>query len=105
MSKIASWVRGLQIPEIRLTRPEEMHANKNHAQDNPVSTVIDMQVRYPLVPPMTPYHPALKKRIELDKLARFLDQMFATDIDLHKHFLETSRIREQANRIESRRQF
>lgn len=103
MATIKDWLNAPKIPEIKLTRPEEMLANKNHATERPTSLIIEAMVRFPTVPPLAPYHPAMAKRIEMEKLGRFIDQMFITDWNLHRRFSESAREREQTKRIEDRR--
>lgn len=103
MGTIKDWLKGPKFAEIKLTRPEEMYLNKNHATDRPTSLIVDAKVRFPQIPPLAPYHPALAKRIEIERLGRFLDQMFITDWNLLRHYLETARKEDQVLRTEYRR--
>jgi len=104
MAKIGDLFRGIKIPETKLTRPDEFQANRNHAAENPISLVREAKERFPVIPDIIPYHPALAKKAELEKLVRFIDQMFITDWKLHRHLLDNAREEEVNRRREVRRQ-
>ena len=102
MAKIGDLFSGIKIPETKLTRPDEFIANKNHAAPNPLSLILDIKVRFPVIPEIVPYHPALKTKAELANLMVYIDQMFITDWKLHRHFIDKAREEEITRRVENR---
>jgi hypothetical protein len=104
MTKIRDLFSGMKIPETKLTRPDEFTANKNHAAPNPLSLIHDVKTRFPIVPEMIPYHPALAKKAEIENLLQFIDQMFVTDWKILRHFIDKAREEEITRRVETRKQ-
>lgn len=92
------------LPEFRLTRPEEMHANPNHKRPDPASIVVPLLDRLPMQPPMPAYNPRIAKNRLWEKPAKPLGDMLHTERLFHLLNRERAVVRDTAERIERRRE-